>query len=337
MKLPSEFANEIARLMRDPDALRGRHGHYDPNQPRVPAGNPKGGQWTDKGSGGGAQTSEEINKEIARLMRDPDALRHERAGMPVFGRRAPAGHPEDETWPDTGSIDTTTAFGGREQPQLARFPLPDTSPIRPPVLPGPPPIRPPVLPGAPIVTLLALFAALSAENSPEQRAIFEFNAKRFRRDPHGALDRANVDVLNREQVENECKKLDEVQRRTDKAVDNVNNRNTSTGVYMSPSQFGTAVHKSLKDQIENLKNPNLRAEVSYWKMQEDNVYGRPGSIRVDVLERTDQNVVCVYDIKTGQSRRSGLTPARMLEIAKNVLTAYPDARHVIVTEVRPTR
>src|SRR5680860_1535596 len=27
---------------------------YDPNQPRVPAGNPDGGQWTDAGGGGGA-------------------------------------------------------------------------------------------------------------------------------------------------------------------------------------------------------------------------------------------------------------------------------------------
>lgn len=50
------FANEIARLMRDPDSMRdewermkrsGRHGHYDPNQPRVPAGNSNGGRWTD--------------------------------------------------------------------------------------------------------------------------------------------------------------------------------------------------------------------------------------------------------------------------------------------------
>jgi hypothetical protein len=45
-------------MMRDPDALRteregtqrpGGHDHYDPNQPRVPAGNPKGGQFATKG------------------------------------------------------------------------------------------------------------------------------------------------------------------------------------------------------------------------------------------------------------------------------------------------
>jgi hypothetical protein len=53
---------EIARLMRDPDALRhergdmqrgGGRGHYDPNRPRVPAGDPKGGQFASKGYRGG--------------------------------------------------------------------------------------------------------------------------------------------------------------------------------------------------------------------------------------------------------------------------------------------
>jgi hypothetical protein len=46
---------EIAYLMRTPGALSegmqrpGGRGHYDPNQPRVPAGDPKGGQFASKG------------------------------------------------------------------------------------------------------------------------------------------------------------------------------------------------------------------------------------------------------------------------------------------------
>jgi hypothetical protein len=53
-----EVAAEIARLMRDPDSMRaeaeqmrrsGGVGHYDPNQPRVPAGDSKGGQFASKG------------------------------------------------------------------------------------------------------------------------------------------------------------------------------------------------------------------------------------------------------------------------------------------------
>lgn len=53
-----ETAREIARLMRDPDSMRAeaeqvRHsgggGRYDPSQPRVPAGDPRGGQFASKG------------------------------------------------------------------------------------------------------------------------------------------------------------------------------------------------------------------------------------------------------------------------------------------------
>jgi hypothetical protein len=56
-----EVAAEIARL-RDPDSMRaeaeqmrrsGGGGHYDPNQPRVPAGDPRGGQFASKGYRGG--------------------------------------------------------------------------------------------------------------------------------------------------------------------------------------------------------------------------------------------------------------------------------------------
>ena len=58
-----EVAAEIARLMRDPDSMRaeaehmrrsGGGGHYDPNQPRVPAGDPRGGQFSSKGHRGGS-------------------------------------------------------------------------------------------------------------------------------------------------------------------------------------------------------------------------------------------------------------------------------------------
>jgi hypothetical protein len=57
-----EFEAELARLRCDVASLRlewelakfaSRGRKYDPNQPRVPAGNPDGGQWTSEGGGGG--------------------------------------------------------------------------------------------------------------------------------------------------------------------------------------------------------------------------------------------------------------------------------------------
>ena len=62
-----DVAAEIARLMRDPDSMRaeaehmrrsGGGGHYDPNQPRVPAGDSRGGQFASKGYRGGDSGSD---------------------------------------------------------------------------------------------------------------------------------------------------------------------------------------------------------------------------------------------------------------------------------------
>lgn len=59
----ARISNEIARVMRDPNALRsGGRDRYDPNQPRVPAGNAKGGQWTSGGyRGGGSDRDARVN------------------------------------------------------------------------------------------------------------------------------------------------------------------------------------------------------------------------------------------------------------------------------------
>lgn len=275
MTFSPRVAAEIARLMRDPNALRherggmprsDRHGHYDPDQPRVPAGRSGGGQWTDADPGGAAA------------------------------------RPGDD----------------REQPQLARFPS-----------------YPTVRPGHPIVALLSLFAALSARNKPDSRAIIDFNAREFLQDPASEPGRPKVAVLNREEVENACRRLDDVQRRTDIAADNVIMNNRRIGQSMSGSQIGSAIHAHVKRQIDSLMDPNYRAEVSYWKDRESR-YGRKDSIRIDVFENAGRGLVCVYDIKTGQSRGSGLSPRRMMEIAEHVLKAYPHVQRVIITEVRPT-
>lgn len=51
-------------------------------------------------------------------------------------------------------------------------------------------------------------------------------------------------------------------------------------------------------------------------------------------ENPGSGTVCVYDVKTG---RSGLKPARMLELASTVQYYYPGTQRIIVTEVRSRR
>jgi hypothetical protein len=103
---------------------------------------------------------------------------------------------------------------------------------------------------------------------------------------------------------------------------------------MSPTQYGTLVHSLVKDVIDGMGDPNLRAELSHVKgIEEAQDYGTKGSVRVDVLERRDNATVCVYDIKTG---RSGLSVSRFAEIASSVFSAYGPVQRIIITEVRPT-
>ena len=284
MPVPTHVAEEIARLMRDPDALRhereripsfGRRGHYDPNQPRRPAGDSDGGQWTDD---------------------DADA--------------------------------TASGLTAGERPQLAQF-SPDRPPVRPPVAP---PIRPPAAPGA-LGALLTLYAIWSARNTAERRAIFEFNARQYLVDPSGELIEANVDTLNRDEVQNACPGLKKVQDKTDEAVGDVM---ANGGWSLSPQQFGTAVHKRLEYLIKSDPRTHLQAEVSRVKSAAVNKrYGTRDSVRIDVLECAEARTACVYDIKTGESRNSGLSPSRMRELASHAIKACRNTERVIVTEVRP--
>ena len=290
MPIPTHIANEIARLMRDPDALRhergrmppsGRHGHYDPNQPRVPAGRSGGGRWTD---GDGDTAASRLND--------------------------------------------------REHPQLVDFSPgrpPVQTPARPPIQP---PIRPPRAPGL-LGALLSLYATLSARNTPENRAVFEFNAKEYVKGPNDELVEAGVDTLNREEVKKACPGIDDVQARTNKAYSDVM---LHGGYFMSRQQRGTAVHKRLADSIKSDPGEfKLQAEVS--RVNSDDVnrnYGTRNSVRIDVLECPDTRTTCVYDIKTGESRSSGLSPRRMRELASYAFKACPGAERVIVTEVRPS-
>ena len=149
------------------------------------------------------------------------------------------------------------------------------------------------------------------------------------------LSRLNVETLNEAQVRSACKRLGDVQRDTDKAADAVRRNG---GWLLSPQHRGTAIYKELENLINGRGEAYLHAEVSRVKGRwADADYGTNGSVRIDVLEYAGEGTVCVYDIKTGTSKNSGLSPARMRELAKNALDAYPGTQRIIVTEVRPSR
>ncbi|WP_293421809.1 hypothetical protein [Phreatobacter sp.] len=87
----------------------------------------------------------------------------------------------------------------------------------------------------------------------------------------------------------------------------------------------------MKHQIDDLRDPNFRAEASLLKSGWVN-YGHAGTIRVDVFERARHDTVCVYGIKTG---RRGMDIPRLDEIVGRVRAVYPETRRTLITAVRP--
>jgi hypothetical protein len=139
-------------------------------------------------------------------------------------------------------------------------------------------------------------------------------------------DAIEIGRLTRNEVDAACPRHGEVQSRTDEAAERVRREGNYTGA----ADYGTKVHVDLKRQIDDLEDPNFRAEVSAIKSRVE-TYGTKDSIRVDVLENVGDGTVCVYDIKTGKTR---LSPARSAEIATNVHSIYPGTQRILVIETR---
>ena len=65
----------------------------------------------------------------------------------------------------------------------------------------------------------------------------------------------------------------------------------------------------------------------------DHMFRPVDAQRIDVFEKK-KNIVCIYDIKTGDKR--GLSLPRMMELAASVAGKY-GATKFLVTEIRPQR
>ncbi|MBO6540915.1 MAG: hypothetical protein JJ969_16130 [Rhizobiaceae bacterium] len=183
----------------------------------------------------------------------------------------------------------------------------------------------------------SLYNWLSSQNTSEQQACYAFTSREYgsTRSPEELVP--FVGMLHREQVETACRRLGQVEAITSRALKAALSERSK----WQAAQLGTRVHWLIATEVNGSAsvrvgtmvptNPNFRAEISFLKTKEE-TYGRPGSIRIDILENARNDTVCVYDIKTG---RSGLLPGRSLEIANAVRNHYGPAKRIIVTEIRP--
>jgi hypothetical protein len=340
---------------------------FNPNQPRVPAGNPDGGQWTSTAGGGGSGTHVGVRDTVRRgngpwhsvvtrrrddgsiaqetaLNRDGGAIRSEFSDFPDgtgFDERHTVLGPDGTlvTFQNAGS--TQTIFGPDGQ-LLSTYRWSATGPE--PVATVQPAFAPAIVgaeaaAAATIRLGLALYGWYLGRRERDRQPVIAFRARGYRRKSTTKL--SYVGTLTREEVDQACPRQIEAQTITDLAA-----ASTNRADYETPQKYGTAVHQKIRREINGPnpnfpRDPDFRAEVSLLKTQAASLeaenqevrYGSAASIRVDILENTRHNTVCVYDIKTG---RSGMSAARFSEIAHTVYRRFPQTQRIIVIEVRPS-
>ena len=275
---------------------------YDPNQPRVPKGHEDGGEWTRRGYG--AQQTPGPSGAARRHQRESDSERNEQYAL----------------------LQTVLRGASALRPRLP-FALPFGLP------PADTPFRLPPEPTEDEARRaaenternLALYSLLSARNTPDRRAVAVFNARVFP-GRKGELVLNEVRVLTRKEVNAACNELSTVQKATNEAVRIIGPKGNR-----EPRLYGTDVHTWVKVLIDEEGNTRLQAELS---LRRPGAHGLEGSIRLDIFEDASDALVCVYDVKTGDS---GLSFERMQEIAQRVLEKYPGVHFVVITEVKPQK
>jgi|EndMetStandDraft_8_1072994.scaffolds.fasta_scaffold36819_2 hypothetical protein len=347
--------------VRDGEGARPHQG-YDPNQPRVPAGRRDGGQWTRTG-GSGAPASRRREAVVDRSKQETwgsyvDTYRSDgtlaeqrvfdRDGSRIVSEFNAPGNPGDwderhtvalsdgskfrfqtsgdvqEIYDGDGNL-ISAAVWTKDGPQsLPVGQLADASAgalAR--VLPGP---------GRIIAAALTLFAWLAGRKDRDRTPVFAFKAAEYEnRGTKKQPDITWVGYVKREELEDVCDKLGDVQKYTDEAVKEVREDND----YKGPADFGTKVHKVIAKKVDDYGDRNFKAEVSWIKSKLEAAYhGEKDSVRIDAFEyRPKISTACVYDPKTGAR---GLSLPRMGELAQTAYWLFGHKpRHIIVIEVRP--
>ncbi len=343
---------------------------YDPGQPRAPAGQSNGGQWVH-------EASHDAAAQGARRENATQDARHDAASegwLSIDSTRTPSGAiatqtfraadgtivrsdhvpPPGATWTERHSVTlpdgTIRVFENEGLRQTIydgegrRLSVSDWTPN------GPEPVATVqqafLVPLAPfaiektVVAAMALYIALSRDNGPTSAAVISFPARVYEM-RLGDNEAIYVGKVTAQETQDICRKYTETQNLTNEAVDRMIGKR-----FRNAADYGTAVHHELKELVAQKGGPFLAAEKSFLKAKEEagifydenaNLYGKKGTIRVDVLDSSreqDLRTICVYDIKTG---RRGLNPYRMFEIAGAVARKHGANMRIIVTEMRPQR
>jgi hypothetical protein len=229
--------------------------------------------------------------------------------------RIPKGQPHAGEWTGDGSAPDETVqpvfFDPNKDPRRIKVPRPAIIEL-----------------GALAYIWLSLF-------NGQRQAVISFKTGEYRRSKLSDEILEYVRQVDDDELKRICPRYDIVQWLTNVSALETRLAEQQSGRKKTPSQFGSDVHVRLKQKIVALGDPNFKAEESYLKGIEAD-YGTKDSVRIDALEDRQDGTICVYDIKTGQSRSSGLSLKRRAEIRDEIFKAFQKkAQRVILTEIRP--
>jgi hypothetical protein len=281
---------------------------YRSDQPRAPAGQPDGGRWVSAPSGGArwmsansggqaeTQTEEAVTEDGSRVLSiriranaraDWDAQHTVTAPDGTRTVFETSGLTQTIRDGETGEIlgrSTLTADGAESEAfvQPARG------------LPG--------KLGQRIWRTLeaagTLFSVLAGRDRDGERAVFAAPASEYVLGDAEDARAIWVGAIGQIELDQICPRNREVQALADSVAAEVR----ASGDFRTAQDFGNKVHARIAKNVNGRKDPNFVAETSYDPATGvDQNSGAKGSLRLDLLERTQLSTVCVYDHKTGNA------------------------------------
>lgn len=315
---------------------------YSPDQPRAPAGQSDGGRWV---SGGVSADQSWGEGRVSLDAADPETEAPQRTlldgGGEVLTLRIRSGRgdwderhtvvtPDGESriFENTGDIQTIRDGQTDEILSRSTFATSDSTPeatVQPAFAPAVPvAVATTIEAGALLFTYLGMRPDTFGRQPGRTAFRYDFQADQKNRLPSVWVGRVDQTTLN-----DYCPLNPEVQEVTDEAT----RRLKASNPHLSEPVLGTLIHYDIGKRFELRNYPNVRVEYSIDRIQGTRAdYGEQNSVRLDLYEYTPNRMVCVYDYKTG---KRGLSATRALLLARIARVHFPDARGVVIVQVRP--
>lgn len=325
-----EMRLRLALLTTETKLLRVRHlmRKYDPNQPRVPAGQGGGGQWSPAG-GGNDSSSQTQQRTLLDGGGEVLTLRI-RSGRNEGDEQHRVITPDGDSRLFENSGDTQTVRDGQTGEILSRGTFLGAS--APPEATVQPVFLPFVVVPAVAATLEAaafLFIYLRAREprfgkAPGTTALrYDFETDVDKKYPLIWVGPVSQTTLNQA-----CPLNRKVQAVTNEAA----KRLRALNPHLDNTRLGNLIHYDIARTFNNLNYLGVHVELSLDRSGGKAHYGKKDTVRLDLFELTPDNMVCIYDYKTGNEE---LTPTRALLLTRIAKARFPQSKGIIMIQVKP--